>query len=222
MGMRTFQEERYRPFVREIEEAAGSRRNEDALFDAVRMMALSIQAAVSLDATEAEREFQTIRGRFSDAEYAHVTAAFGKLVIALEEDRTEFLGHVMERCFEATNRGNGQFLTPPHIADLIGRMLAGRPDGGVARLNDPCCGCGVLLIQGAEAFMENGWRQSDLLIDAGDIDLHALDMCYVQLSLLGYAAVVRHQDALSRKKFSADRFTPGWFIHGFPLRGIKA
>ena len=108
----------------------------------------------------------------------------------------------------------------------MGDVLAGPPreDDGIVRLNDPCCGCGVLVIQGAEAFLAKGWRQADVLIDAGDIDGRALDMCYVQLSLLGYAAVVRHQNALTRQYLgpSPVRYTPGWYLHGFPMRGIAA
>lgn len=216
--------DRYKPFVKEIEAAAGSRRKGDALFDAVRMMALSIQAAVSLDPTEVEKEWKRLRESFTDEEYGHIVAAFGLLADALEEDRTEFLGHVMESVFNATNTHNGQFLTPTHLSSLMGKCLAADPDGGVVRLNDPCCGCGVLVIQGAEVFLKKGWRQADILIDVGDVDIHALDMAYVQLSLLGYAAVVRHQNALSREYLDARpiRYTPGWYMHSFPLRGIAA
>ena len=220
-------EKRYAPFVAEIEALAGNRRRgADALFDAVRMMALSIESAVSLDARAPESEFKALRERHADAEYGHVTAAFAELVLALDADRTEFLGHVMERCFEATNTRNGQFLTPTNISSMMGDVLAGPPreDGGIVRLNDPSCGCGVLVIQVAEAFLAKGWRQADILIDAGDLDGRALDMCYVQLSLLGYAAVVRHQNALTRQYSGPTpvRYTPGWYLHGFPMRGISA
>ena len=87
-------QERYAPFVREIEALAGNRRRHgDALFDAVRMMALSIQSAVSLDSRATEEEYRALRASLTDAEFGHATAAFGELVRALEADRTEFLGH---------------------------------------------------------------------------------------------------------------------------------
>ena len=46
-------------------------------------------------------------------------------------------------------------------------------------------------------------------------------MSYVELSLLGYAAVVRHEYALTRQVLSRPRFTPGYFLHGFPMRVYK-
>lgn len=61
-------------------------------------------------------------------------------------------------------------------------------------------------------------RQSDLLLIAGDIDHRACDISYIQLSLLGYAAVVQHADALAMKRISPDRYTPGYFLHSMPMR----
>ncbi len=153
-----------------------------------------------------------------------MTRAFSLLMCALDFDRTEFLGHVMERVFNATNQHNGQFLTPVNIATLMGDILVEAPRDEIVRLNDPCCGAGVLVIEGAERFMKRGWEQRDILVDAGDIDGHACDMCYVQLSLLGYAGVVRHQNAMSREYYGTTpiRYTPGWYIHCFPMRGIRA
>lgn len=214
--------ERHRPFVREIEAAAGRHRAADVFVDACHMMACAIWAPLAPDREKVEEDYQRTAGKYNADEIGHIAAAFRLLVEALEEDHTEFLGHCLERCFEATNRGNGQFLTPTHISHMMGRMLSGKPDGGVARLHDPCCGAGVLVIEGANAFKEGGWRQGDICVVAGDIDGRACDMCYVQLSLLGYAGVVRHMDAISKEQFDEPRYTPGWFLHGFPLRGIAA
>jgi hypothetical protein len=47
-------------------------------------------------------------------------------------------------------------------------------------------------------------------------------MTYVQLSLLGYAGVVYHMDALTLKMFGEPRYTPGWYLHAFPMRGVAA
>ncbi len=214
---------RYAPFVKEIEAAAaGGHRAGDALFDAARMMALAIQKPLALSGgDEIEAEWQRIRDRYSDGEYAHIATAFGLLMDALEEKREEFLGHVMERCFGATNQHAGQFLTPVSVAGMMGRIVSEEPRDEIVTLHDPCCGCGVLVIEGAEKLLERGWEQRNILIDVGDIDIHALDMCYVQLSLLGFAAVVHHRDALRMKALSPDRFTPGYYIHAIPMRRAR-
>ena len=80
----------------------------------------------------------------------------------------------------------------------------------------------MLLIEGAEKLLADGVRQSDLVLVAGDIDGRACDISYIQLSLLGYAACVQHMDALSQRRISPDRYTPGWYLHSMPMRGVKA
>ena len=43
-------------------------------------------------------------------------------------------------------------------------------------------------------------------------------MRHVRTALLGYPAIVQHADALAMKRLSRDRYTPGYFLHRFPMR----
>ena len=63
---------------------------------------------------------------------------------------------------------------------------------------------------------------ADGVLIAGDIDGRACDISYVQLALLGYAAVVQHMAALAQRGISPDRYTPGYYLHGMPMRRIAA
>ncbi len=220
---RPVEEDRYKPFANEIVAAAGPRRGGDTFADACRMMALSIWSSVCMDRAPVEKEWQGLRDKYTDEEYSHICKAFGILIEALEKKREEFLGHVLERIFEATNKHNGQFLTPLSVSKMMGDILVGEPRDEIVTFNDPCCGAGVLVIQGAEAHLKKGWRQMNIFVDAGDVDGRACDMCYVQLSLLGFAGVVRHQDAISREYYGTTpiRYTPGYFMHGFPMRCFR-
>ena len=173
------------------------------------------------DVTDVEKEYAETRARFDEAEWKHVVKAFCHLCDALTVKREEFLGHVMEE-LGATNQHNGQFLTPVHVSSLMGDIVSEEPRDEVIRLHDPCCGAGVLMIQGAEALLRKGWKQRNICVVATDIDHRACDFCYLQLSLLGYAAVVQQVDALALKPFDVARYTPGWYLHGFPMRGIRA
>ena len=141
---------------------------------------------------------------------------------ALERDREDFLGHALEH-LGAANTKNGQFLTPVCLSRVAARVgCAKKPEdyepGNIVKINDPSCGSSVLLIEGCEALHEAGVRGDDILVIAGDIDSRACDISYVQLSLLGYAAIVQHMDALAQKRYSPDRFTPGYFLHCMPMR----
>ena len=215
--------DRYKPFVKAIEAASGRYRASDVFVDACHMMALSIWSPLCLGEArrKAEADYRATAEKFDKREFQHICDAFACLVEALADKREEFLGHCMN-LFEATNKWSGQVLTPVHLAHMIGRVVAPEPRDEVVRLHDPCCGARVLLIEGAEVFAEKGWRQRNICVVAGDIDYRACDMTYVQLSLLGYAGVVQQADALTLKAFGEARYTPGWYLHGFPMRGIAA
>ena len=80
-----------------------------------------------------------------------------------------------------------------------------------------------MVIAAAKILQEEGVNYQKVMdVVAQDLDWKGVYMCYVQLSLLGYAAVVQQVDALALKPFDVARYTPGWFLHGFPMRGIRA
>ena len=215
-----------RDFCKCVERAAGHRRQQEAFADMVRAMALSIEGATLVLAdtlADIEREYGEIRARYSADEFAEFPKALALTVAALEAAREDFLGHALE-ALGASNTKNGQFLTPVCVSRMMAACLYPKLDnytpGEIVKLNDPACGTSVLLIEGAERLISQGVRQGDLLVIAGDIDLRACDASYVQLSFLGYPAIVQHADALAMSRISRDRFTPGYFLHRMPMRGL--
>ena len=216
---------RYKPFVREIEAASGRFRASDVFVDACHLMAADLWRRLCFGEArrKAEADYNATREKFNAEEFDHLANAGAVLIEALEADRHEFLGQCMN-LFEATNKWNGQVLTPSSLAQLMGRITAPTEEehGELIRLHDPCCGAGVLLIDGAEEYRKSGHSQADICIVASDIDYRACDMTYIQLSLLGYAACVQQVDALTLKAYGEARYTIGWFLHGFPMRRIAA
>ena len=213
-------------FIKEVTSAARSRYAVEVFADMARSMAIAIESQLSLGErhAELEKEYAQIRERYTEEEFSHFPIAFAMVQLALERHREDFLGHALE-ALGAANTRNGQFLTPVCVARLMARVgcqgIEYTP-GKVIRLSDPSCGSSVLLIEGAEKLLADGVRQSDLVLVAGDIDGRACDISFVQLSLLGYAACVQHMDALSQRRISPDRYTPGWYLHHMPMRGVKA
>ena len=208
-------------FLKEIERAATSRFVNDVFADAVHMMACSLWAPLAPDRESVETDFSATRKKYNDKEFEHIQTAFGIVMEALEARREEFLGTILEH-LNANAKGFGQFLTPKPVAHLMGRMalegLKYEP-GRILTITDPACGASVLMIEQAEVMMQElKVRQGDIYIMVGDIDRRAVDMSYIELSLLGYAACVEHMDALMMKRFSAPRFTAGYFLHCMPMR----
>lgn len=214
--------------IKELEAARNGRMLQDVFTDFVRMSALAIESPLTRGEQhrDIEDEFSHIRAGYTDEQYEHIRTALAIVVDALEDRRVEFLGTVLEE-IGASNVRNGQFFTPPDLAALCARVVTEHiaddyEPGKVMRLNDPSCGACVTLIAGGEEMRAKGVRQRDIYIEAGDIDRRALDIGYIELSLLGYAAEVKHQDALTMEQLSRTRYTPGFFLHGFPMRGVFA
>ena len=214
-----------RDFLREVEAASGKRFVVEVFADMVRAFAIAIESPLTFGGRREhlEAEYEQIRGRYDADEFAHFPRAFAIVAAALEEKREDFLGHALEH-LGASNTRNGQFLTPVSVSRLCARFSATKPldyePGNIVKINDPACGTSVLLIEGAENLIAEGVRQADVLVIAGDIDARACDASYVQLSLLGYPAIVQHADALAMKRIFPDRYTPGFYLHSMPMRGV--
>jgi len=198
----------------------------DIFRDACRLFSLSLRGAVTVDKTERdgiESMYASLAGKYGPGGMEKVGAMFAHLVEGLELKRSDFLGHVYED-LNATVKNFGQFFTPDCVSRMMARIIfSARPEPGkVETMNDCACGAGALLIEGAEAFVECGGRQGDLLLYAEDLDATACCIAYTQLSLLGWPAIVRHTDTLSQKLYEGPWFTVGYFLHGMPVRRILA
>ena len=213
-------------FIGEVHAAAKSRYAVEVFADMARTMAIALESPFALGERRKaiEAEYAQIKSRYSEDEFTHFPIALGLVQMALERKREDFLGHALEE-LGAANTRNGQFLTPVCVSRFMAQVglrgLESKP-GEVVRLSDPSCGSSVLLIEGAEKLLADGIPQRDILLIAGDIDGRACDISYVQLALLGYAAVVQHMDALAQRRISPDRYTPGYYLHGMPMRRIAA
>ena len=49
-----------------------------------------------------------------------------------------------------------------------------------------------------------------------------IGLALLLVGFVGYAAVVQHMDALSQRRISPDRFTPGYYLHCMPMRRVAA
>lgn len=213
-----------REFIKEVEAASGHRFAVEVFADMVRAMAIAIESPLALHDRRAqlEAEYGQIKKRYTKDEFAHFPQALAIVMAALEAKREDFLGHALEH-LGASNTRNGQFLTPVCVSRMMAAALLHDAHydyvpGKIVKLNDSACGSSVLLIEGAEHLHRCGVRGDDILVIAGDVDSRACDISYVQLSLLGYAAIVQHMDALAQKRYTPDRYTPGYYLAAMPMR----
>lgn len=194
--------------------------------DAMRMMALTLRSPLLLEPCEKEEcelQFSDIEERYSE-ERSQIVKLFAIVMQALEDSQTDFLGGVMER-IGASNLGTDQYLTPTPVSSMMARVLAHPTDykpGQIVTMSDPSCGASVMLIESARKFVDAGGCRSDVLLLADDLDANAFNISFVQLSLLGWAAVVRRMDSLSGKVYEGPWYTPGYFLYCMPMRRLAA
>ena len=208
-------------FIRELT-AMAARHNIVTVFgDAVGMMAASFAMATARDKAATEREYKAISDRYTKEEMAHLPKMLVSVIDDLELRRESFLGPILEE-IGAANQHNGQFLTPNDVATLMAKCNMDRYEhtpGKVVKSSDPACGAGVTLIAQAEVLVqERHLPQRDIFLIGGDIDKRAVDMTFVELTLLGYAARVDHMNALTMQVLSPSRYTIGYYLHGIQWR----
>lgn len=211
--------------VKDIEKAAFQVDNFKFVSDLFECGAIAISNAVDLaqkDERE-ERYLQIIRS-YKPAQQKSLAEIFAKIYALLASvvyDNGSFndnLGEIFMRC----NLGNkiaGQFFTPYHVSELMARasmdesLVREKTDKNeIITINDPACGGGGMLIAALEVLRSFGVNYArDCFIEANDIDIRCVHMTYLQLSLAGAPAIVRHQDTFSRDCWSV-WYTPAYLF----------
>ena len=191
--------------------------------DACRLFSLSIRGAFpngKEDKKSIEGMYESFLEKYKKEGMSVISHLFALTIQALEISRSDFLGHVYE-ALNATVKSVGQFFTPDSVARFMARCSIPAEmakEHKITTLYDPTVGAGALLIEAAEAWVEHGGRQGDLLVYGDDLDATAACIAYVQFSLLGYPAVVRRMDTLAMKVYEGPWYTPGYFMHAMPMR----
>lgn len=199
--------------VKEIENSSASIDKDRFVSDLFECGAIAISNQVDLcrrDKRE-ERYLQIIK-RYKPTEQKELAAIFGKLFALLSSvvyddgKFNDYLGELFMKC-NLGSKHAGQFFTPYHISRLMALTTLDKDtvfstiaSKNLITISDPCCGGGGLLVAALEVLKNYDVNYArDCLIDCSDIDLRCVHMTYLQLSLAGVPAIVKHQDALTRK-----------------------
>lgn len=174
---------------------------------------------------EREERYKSVMQEYSEKERLMFSQLFAELVDALEAPR-DYLGELfMELDFG--NKWKGQVFTPCHLCTLTAEIAAENIDeiidkNGFIELNEPAVGGGAMVIAFVDAMKNKGYNpQQQLKAVCQDLDLKAVYMSYIQLSLLGIPAQICHADTISMEVFDVFR-TPMWVFHGWEYRERKS
>jgi len=101
-------------------------------------------------------------------------AAVGDLIVAMEKTRKDILGDIYQGAISYGH--NGQYFTPEPVCEAMARMSMEQASGRAARIIDPCCGSGRLLLAAADVNPHAEFYGQD-------IDLRCVRMTAINLAL---------------------------------------
>lgn len=196
-------------FVKEFMTLCETRNSWKVWRDYLTITAISISNAVDhRDNVREKREqdYMSVIGTYQKSEVDTFCRLFSETMLALDKNpEQDFLGEIYMGLGLGQNQ-KGQFFTPWHVAEMMGLMSYGErieeciEKKGYVSVNDPTCGAGVMLLAFASACKKEGLTDiSDKVLFVGqDIDLVAVKMCYIQLSLCNCAGYVIWGNSLTQ------------------------
>lgn len=203
--------------------------------DFIVMSACSISNSVDKSHyDEREAMYMSIIKKYPKIEQEFFPRLFACVVMALElNPNQDFLGELF-MTLGLSNSNAGQFFTPYHLCDFMAKVtmddLAVQvEEKGYVTMNDCCCGAGATLIAGINEARDILAKerlnfQNHILVVGQDIDMAVAMMCYIQISLLGVAGVVKVGNSLTDPFVEHDTkncwFTPMYFSDVWVLRRI--
>lgn len=183
---------------------------------------------------EREDTYKKVIGKYEKETQGLFSKMFASLIDELQDClvRRETYEDVLGPVFHDLNlrsKWSGQFFTPNHICNLMGRILDGSEENqeydkfleekGYVSLAESCCGSGALILGYADSMYRNKKKPSkELCVYAADLDEKCVWMTYIQLSLYGIPAIVQNQNSLTMETFGHKWYTPAFIWDGWPIK----
>lgn len=147
------------------------------------------------------KEYERLYNKYSDEIKSLFEEMMHDLIESINDTTDDYLGRMYME-LGANKKRIGQYYTPFSVSKLMAKMsltdgLKNKKDNLPLSISDPCCGSGSLMIAAVDVMKEMNINYAyDTVIYAQDIDPLAASMCYLQLSVLGAAAVVNIGDSI--------------------------
>lgn len=197
-------------FVKCIQKFGGKYQTWEVFSDYIALFACAISnSADKVHFKQREEMYMQIIRKYTKNEQSIFSEMAGHVINGMDKNRDcDFLGEL----YMALNLGShwkGQFFTPYSVCKAMATLQIDDIEreikaNGFASVNDPACGAGALLIAFANTAAEKQFDWQNQILFAGqDLDAVTAKMCYIQLSLLGCAGVVKIGDSLA-KPMTAD------------------
>jgi type I restriction-modification system DNA methylase subunit len=198
------------------------------------MYALAISNTVDVRYREKrEAAYMDIAHKYTKGEMEVFPQILGEIIMQLEENPEQDLLGDLYMHLDLGSHWHGQFFTPYNICAAMAQMQLGQQEYTLENVEpitvcDCACGGGALLIAMAHEFRKaikhTGLNaQHYICLYAQDLSQVSAMMCYVQLSLQGFAAKIKLGDTLRNPITDSDNgsdiwYTPMWFSDVWVMR----
>lgn len=226
--------QQYTGIVKMYNSLIGSHQLWELWQDSMTMFALSISNTVDgRYRDKREAMYMDIAHKYTKDEMQVFPQIFGEIIIQLEaEPEQDLLGDLYMQ-LDLGSHWHGQFFTPYNICAMMAKTQLGQQEYTVENIKpisvcDCACGGGALLIAAAheykKAISHTGLNaQHYICLFAQDLSQVSSMMCYVQLSLQGFAGKVKLGDSLMNPLVEQDNgsdiwYTPMWFSDVWAIR----
>ena len=202
--------------IKRIKSATYRVNTSQLIADVFECGAISIANTVSIPQDqEREERYKQIMEKYEPAERNLLCEIFGMIYALLSSvvyDNgvfKDYLGDLLMRCNQGNN-STGQFFTPYHISQFMAKAAIGdevitkAENDGILAVCDPCCGAGGLMVAALDV-LKNDYNINyarHCFIECSDIDIRCVHMTYLQLSLAGVPAIIKHQNSLTHELWS--------------------
>ena len=158
--------------------------------------------------TEREKQYESHMARLgldtnNNDDVAVCAHLLGDIVLEFQKNPEQDLLGELYMNLNMGNKAAGQFFTPYSVAKLAADINTVslneiKDKKEYLTIADQACGSGCMLLASAAALRDKNYDPNKkVLFVAQDVDITACYMAYIQLSLLGYAAVICHGNTLS-------------------------
>lgn len=197
--------------IKTIQSMAGKYGVYEIFADWVKIQALAFANAIQFNESR-EREYIEVMKRYDESDQQKLFEMNAWLTEWADEEFYDMLGYIYMN-LELGSKKAGQFFTPYNICQLMARMQ--KFDHEVVTANEPTCGAGGNIIALAQAMKEQGINyQQKLAAVCQDLDVKAVYMTYVQLTLYGIPAMVYQTDTLQDPK-GRESATGALYTYGY-------
>ena len=198
--------------------------------DWLEISAIVISNSVDLaNFEEREKRYLELINKYNKEEQNALVELFTTFIMTLTDvvetkgSPCDVLGEVFHG-LELHNKYKGQFFTPNHICEFMGRaVIAGDTEEvinerGFVSVCEPCVGSGALVLGLASAMADHKHNyQTEMVVTACDIDIKCVHMAYLQLSLYGIPAKIIHGNSITGEQWSI-WYTPTYVVGLWALR----